>query len=367
MSTEQQQHPQHPHPPHHEHHHKERLETNALGERLVRGWGQFKQGQLISYRAMAVILLVVAAVGVGIYIWAEKAKTRSLAWLDLEGVNSDTGLKEFADAHPGTTVARVAELHRARHLLGPEGIDKLPTARDEAERKKAIENVVAARDQMEKLAGELKDDSVMRVECYLGLAKAEGALVGVPKDDSPTEHRGSIDKMVEWLNKVIEAAPGTPWADEATKTVESLKTPATREKFKQLQEQLYAKSNFDLAPGTAPKSPLDGLGGLPGLSPGGSGLPNIPGFPSGTGLPNPKPPEPPSVAPTTPGPTSPGPKPPEPSAPTPPAKSPPSTATTPTSPAPAPKPPEPPAKTPEPKKEAAPQPPAPKPPEPPKK
>ena len=84
MSTEQK------------HEHKERLETNALGERLVRGWDQFKQGKLISYRMMAVILLVATAIGLTIYIWIGKISERSRLWMELDNANSLTSLEEFA-------------------------------------------------------------------------------------------------------------------------------------------------------------------------------------------------------------------------------------------------------------------------------
>lgn len=352
MSTEQQQ------PPQHHHHKKETLETNALGERLVRGWDQFKKGQLVSYRAMAVILLLVAAVGVTIYILSEKAKTKSLAWIELESVNSDAGLQEFVASHPDTEAAKVARMHRARYLLGPEGIEKLATARDEAERKKAVENVEAGRDLMAKLADEFQADPTLRTECYLGLAKAEGALVGITREGSLTEFRGSIDKMVEWLDKVAEVAASTPWGAEAKKTAEAMKNPETREQFKRVQERLYAKDNFALPPGSAPKSPLDGF---PGLTP---GVPGLPGGPIGPGPTPTTSPIPPSV--TPPGPTPPAPKPPEPKPgePKPPEPKPPEpkAATTPTpSPAPTPPAPKPPEPTP------APKPADPKPPTPPKK
>jgi hypothetical protein len=300
---------------------------------------------------------------VGIYIWAEKKKGQSLEWLDLEGANSDTSLADFANAHPDTRAGKVAEMHRARYLLGPEGVDKLPIARDEAERKKAIKNVETARDLMAKLADQFPNDTALKTECYLGLAKAEGALVGIPKEGSPTEQLGSIDKMTEWLDKVGMVAAGTPWADEAKKTADAMKNPATREKFKQLQEQVYAKP-FELLPGTGPRPPIGSE--FPGITP--PGIPGISGGPSTPSLPGPKPPEPPAPKPpstsTTPTPALPAPKPPEPPVPKVPSSTTPGPA-----PIPAPKPDGTAPKAPEPKAPAPkpPAPPAPKAPEPPKK
>lgn len=335
MSTEQQQ-QQQPHQ-----HKKEHLETNALGERLVRGWDQFKQGKLIGYRWMAVILLVGTAIGLTIYIRAGKMRERSQEWLDLEGANSLSALEKFAADHPNTTPGKIADLARARVLLGPDGIGKL-VAKDEAEQKKAVADVEKGRELLTKLADEFKDDPAVKAECYYGLAKAEIALIGITKEGSK-ELLGSPAKAAEWLDKLAEVADGTPWGDDAKKTSASLRS-ATAQEIQRVQQQVY---KIDLPSGGGPLPPSG--------SPLGGGFPGIPGLPGGLTPPVAPPSTPPTAAPKAPAPgttpmtpTTPAPKAPGLKEPTPPAKS--SNATTPTTPtppapkAPEPKPPAPPNK-----------------------
>ncbi|MDB5313453.1 MAG: hypothetical protein JWO38_7655 [Gemmataceae bacterium] len=273
--------------------HKNELETNALADRLGRGWEQFKQGKLISYRVMALILLLGTAIGVYFYIRAEQVTAASKAWIELEGANSVSSLEAFPKDHPNTSAAKVAQLQLARYLLGPDGIEKL-TSREEGERKKAVENVEKSRDIMASLLDEFKDDPGLKADCYCGLAKAETALVGVPKEGSTTEFRGSVDKVTEWLDKLAEAAPGTPWGDDAKKESESLKTnPRAKGELTTVQRNMYKQ-----------EPPIPGLGGQPpigGPFPSAPGIPGVPGGPFGGPLaPGPTPPTPPSLVPPPP-------------------------------------------------------------------
>ena len=341
-------------------------ETTALATKLTTGWEQFKQGKLVSYKAMAVILLVVAGVGLWLYIRSEQASAASKPWNELEAASSLAALEEFAKANPNTIAGRVAELHAARQQLGPDGIDKLVT-REEGERKRAVESIGKAREAMTQLADAFKGDPVLRAECYLGLAKAEAALIGLNGEGksvggvaAPGESLGSPAKVVEWLDKLAEVADGTPWGDDAKKLSASLKNPTgpITEELKRVQTNLY---NTALLPSLPPRDPFS-----PGGAPPGGGFPNISGLPGGgPSLAPPAAPTPggagavvlppavtpaptPPAAPPTPPPAPP--KAPPPKAATPPAPpAPPVTAPTPppTPPAPVPPPPKPPA---EPKK-----------------
>ncbi|HEY3789513.1 MAG TPA: hypothetical protein VGL71_11700, partial [Urbifossiella sp.] len=242
-------------------HHKDHLETTALGETLLTGWEKFKQGKLISYKWMGIILIAVTAIIVGIYIWNEKEKGRSLLWVELENANSLKSLEDFAGAHPNTVPGRIAELDRARYLLGPDGIDKIPQARDEGERKRAIENIDAARDLMTKLIGEFQDDPIMRIECLMGMAKSEAVFIGISKDGSPTEFKGSVEKLIEWLDKIVGEADGTPWGDDAKKLSDSLKSsdPKVKDELVNVQRSLYNSALMPGMPGLGPLAP----GGAP--------------------------------------------------------------------------------------------------------
>jgi hypothetical protein len=328
------------------HHHKEKLETNALGETLITGWQKFKAGQLISYKWMAVILIAVVAIFLGIYILSEKASERSKLWIELENANTRSGLVEFAEKNPNTVAGHVAELDLARFLLGPEGIDKLPTSRDEAERKTAIENIEKSRELFTKLLDAFKDQPIMQVQCLVGLAKSEAAFIGLTKPGT-LESMGSMEKLIEWLDKLAVAADGTPWGDEAKKMSDSIKgLGKTKEEFERVQRSLYTLSVLP-GLGDGPKPPTNPFDPIPGL-PGGDPKPPTPKAPEPPkkDAVTPKPPEPPKKDAVTPKPPEPPkkdavtPKPPEPpkkdEGPKPPAKSP--------DPVPPPKPPEPPKK-----------------------
>lgn len=291
-----------------QHDKSERLETNALADWLGRTWTRFKQGKLVSYPVMALVLLAVAGVALFAYIWSERAAVASQAWVALEGATTDKALEEVAARYPDSTAARVADLIRARNLLGPEGIDRLAT-RDAGEREAALKNIDSGRDLMARLADQFGDrQPVMRAECYLGLVRAEAALIGVNKDLSATEFRGSVDKLLGHLDQLAGAAEGTPWGDEAAKLAKTLKSDEkARANYLEVQKNL---SNTAFMPGGLGAPPVAPGGGPPGL---GSlfGDSPIPGLPTPAAPPSTPPANAPAVTPTPPSttPTPPGPAP----------------------------------------------------------
>src|ERR1700761_3978209 len=121
MSTEQQPPPPAPAS-------KSELEPNALAASLNTGWEQFKQGKLVSYPMMALILVVVAGIGVTWWIVHERRKAESLKWFELDTQTTPAGLEEFAKKYPNTIQAKLADLEVARMQLA-EGIERL-TATD---------------------------------------------------------------------------------------------------------------------------------------------------------------------------------------------------------------------------------------------
>lgn len=278
MNTEQK--PQPPVPGVPSAHHREHPQTTALGQTLVSNWEKFKHGQLIGYKWMAAILIVGAIIGVSIYIFAEKAKVQTQLWTELEFANSMGSLEKFSEAHSDTLIGRIAEMDRARVLLGPEGLEKIPAAKDDNARKQAIANVETARTLMTKLIDQFKDEPVLKLECLVGMARSELAFMGIRRADVPSEVMGSSEKLVEWLDKVSEAGEGTPWGDEAKKLSASLKNdPKVKTQIISIQQYVYdikrlpdqGGPNF---PG-GPLSPNNPFGGF---------HPNLPGMPGNSGL-----------------------------------------------------------------------------------
>jgi hypothetical protein len=252
-------------------------EPNALAAGMSDAWGKFKRGQLLSYPLMALILLVVAAVGGGIWFYYERNKANSARWTAFDSKASVAELEEYAKANPNTIQARLANLEIARIHLGPEGIDRMFVKSTdfqqmqpaEAEKKAretrdaAVANVEKAREEFAKLVDDFKDDPVIKVECLYACAKAEAVLVGIPKEGQLTERRGNPAKAIEWLDKAAEAAPDTEWGKSAKKLSEALKNQNTEQQVATLQASL-----FDVSPSLPGMPKMPGLPGMPGLPPG---------------------------------------------------------------------------------------------------
>jgi hypothetical protein len=252
-----------------------KTEPNALASGLTKGWEKFKQGKLISYPFMALILFIVTAIGVGWWIINERRKANALLWIQLDGLAAVNDLEEFSKlpGNANTMQAKIANLEIARLHLGPEGIEKmavrdLPTSLDESGgagnvRAKAIANVEKAREEFAKLVDDFKDDPVIRVECMYACAKAEAVLVGIPKPGQIEQRRGDPAKAIEWLDRVAEAAPDTEWGKSSKKLADVLRNQNTKEQVETLQATL-----FELEPtlrGPSPKMPKDAIHGFPSL------------------------------------------------------------------------------------------------------
>jgi hypothetical protein len=274
MSTEQQPPATPPaqpaQPTHHAHgpqHNEPAPEPNALARGLQSSWDKFKQGKLLSYPMMALLLLLVTGVGVGWWIVHERNKTRSGLWVELDLLSSVSSLEEFAKKNPDTTQGKLANLEIARAQLGVDGIDRL-TATDPIARKNAVANVEKAREAFAKLVEVFKDDPVLKVECLVACAKAEAVLVGMPKEGQLIESRGDPKKAIEWLDRVAEAAPDTDWGKDAKKLADTLRNQNTEQQVRTLQASVY-----DISPAVPgfpggfpfdPKMPKDAAHGFPG-------------------------------------------------------------------------------------------------------
>ncbi len=238
-----------------------KAEPNALATTLTGGWEQFKQGQLISYKLMALILLVVAGIGTWVYISRSNQKTDSARWTEWDSLASVSSAEEFAKKNPNTSQARLAMLDVARTQLGPDGIDRF-AAPDPKVRKTAVENVEKARESFTKLVDEFKDDPLLRMMCLLGCAKAESALVGMLKDDTLDQYLGDPKKAIEWLDKVAETAPDTDWGKDSKKLADTLRNQNTQQQVRDLQRSVYLIPTPSF-PGFDPKMPKDAAHGFP--------------------------------------------------------------------------------------------------------
>jgi len=239
-------------------------------ERLSDLWQRFTQGKIISYRWMAAIVILLTVAVVTWYILSERRAANSARWLELAQASSLESLKRLTEdnRYATTTPGKVARLQWARSLLGDQGLELLQLSQPEA-RQRGIENIEKARELFLQLQKDFAQEPIVQAECWLALAKAEAALVGVPtKPDQLTEFKGDVHKVKEYLQQFITSAEGTSWATHAQKLLEALDKEESE--FITIQRSLVTLT--PTFPGTPVPPPL----------PGGSGeLPTLPVLPGG--------------------------------------------------------------------------------------
>jgi hypothetical protein len=164
----------------------------------------------------------------------------------------------------------VARLQKARQLLGPQGVMQMSNNLDPAVRAKALKSIEEAREIFAKLADEFKDDLTLTAQALDGAAHAELALVGIPKENSAEEPRGTVDKAIELFRRYAKVAgdtagePAKKMADELEKIMkdgakEGKVTPLQLGRY--LNEKLNPKPKPDikippsLTPSPSPPTP----------------------------------------------------------------------------------------------------------------
>ncbi len=246
-------------------------DQNVLATRLSGFWTNFKQGKIISYRLMAIILVLIATIGVTTYILSERRTAASQRWMEEDEARSKEAQEDISKKYPGTIQDKLARLQVARALLGDSGIELLGSGTS-AVRDEGVKNIETAREMIQKLLEDFKNDPVFKAECLLGLAKAEAALVGVPSTPGQLiEFKGKVPKVVEYLDQLsAAAAPETPWATKSKELADALRDEksTTRAEFVAIQQAM-----FKLSP-TGPELPKFDEPKAPGL-PGGGPVPPI--------------------------------------------------------------------------------------------
>jgi hypothetical protein len=299
------------------------LEKNALAARMSHTWDRFKRGQLVSYKIMALVLLVAAGGFVWWYIASERIKDKAKAWIELENADTIAKLEKYRDEHKNSFLGRRAQLDIARTLIGPEGIDLLPPREvdlnalsrpgakldidsigamikaNETRQKTAIENIQKARGMFAELADQFNDQPILKAECFYSWAKAEEVLMGVQKEAGrPDETLGNPVKLKELLEKVTETAPDTTWGKNARAKLDRLKSGTALEEMRRVQTMLLKREaggpGGRIGAGSGIVAPTGGPTDTP--------TPPVPGVPGGEGPKAPTGPAPAAPM-TTPAPT----------------------------------------------------------------
>ncbi|HET6572074.1 MAG TPA: hypothetical protein VFG68_00605, partial [Fimbriiglobus sp.] len=237
---------------------RKHIEENTLAHGVSTLVERAKSGRLVGLRWLGLALAVILVLGVWWYAVRQSSRADSLVWSGLSNLvqrGGEASLTEFATTHKDTTAARLARLEAARILLGPDGIGLMQTG-DKAQRNKAVENLVKARDESAKLAEEFQADPTMRATALMMAGEAEVALVGVPKSDG-LGSLGSVSAAAEFYRKAAQAVgEGTPVGEQATKRADDLE--ANKADIESVGIQLYDRPLGVPAPGgpKAPEGPL---------------------------------------------------------------------------------------------------------------
>ncbi len=278
--------------------HEEKLAKNDLAEGLKSLAGKAKGGSFVNLRFVGLGLLLVAIIGVWLYLRGSNRKSDAAVWRTFDSLGTSDSFEKFAEGHANTAAGRAARLQQARLLMAQAMPQLTFLAFDADSRKKTIDNIETAREQFTKLADDYKDDLTMRAVCLEAAAKAELALVGIPKDatkeSAPDNSRGSVKKAAEFYREYAKTVgEKTPPGEMAAKKAADLEANESvvftlgkdlNEKFKYRPPVEEPKAPGSLTPPN-PSKPNEPV--APPIP-----TPTMPGIPGGTVTPPPPPPMP---------------------------------------------------------------------------
>lgn len=268
--------------------HRHELERNELAAGVQTLVEKAKSGKLISPRVLGIVVVAVLVLGLWWYLASSGQSAASQQWKELDRVTTRTELEEYAKTHANTPAGQIARLQLARIKMGPDGLGKL-NQRSGDIRDKAIVSVEEAKGEFVALADAFKNDVTLRAQCLDMAAKAELALVGIPKSPGSTEYRGSVDVAIAHL-KTLSQTVGEASAAGKAALAQAADLDKNREKVIDLGRELQTQlTPAPLAPDI--KLPTTGLGNPVAPTP---STPTLPGNVTPATVP------PPATTPTTP-------------------------------------------------------------------
>jgi hypothetical protein len=197
--------------------HRHELQTNALADRM----GKLIQGVTKgppSNRTIGTGIVILAVVVAGLWYFSSGSTGWAVYWRELDGQTDPEMLKGIADKAAGTMPGRTARFQRARVLL-QQGLHGMYAA----DRSQAVRDLEDARRIYLELEPECQaHEAILKQEALMGAAKAEETLVGVPKEGSPGETLGSLDRARELYRKLAETYPQTFLGEQAASHLKQL-------------------------------------------------------------------------------------------------------------------------------------------------
>jgi hypothetical protein len=244
--------------------HRKELQTNLLADRM----GRLVQGVRSGPRSTSVGVWVIAVLALatlaGWYFADSTRGTQGSAWVRLGGITGsvedqnlgtaadltdERALNEVIQNYPGTLPARAARYQRARMLLN-RGLKSLYGTN----RSLAIEDLETARQLYKGLAAECAGNDILVPEALMGVAKAEEALVGVPrKTDEPESSRGDLDQALQWYDRLARAYSNSFLGEQAAKHATELR--ANRDQVVRFYADLNKSAGKSPPSGNPPFTP----------------------------------------------------------------------------------------------------------------
>jgi hypothetical protein len=220
---------------------RHQLQTNALADhvgRLVQG---IKSGPKSTQTAGWIFAVLAVGTAIGWYVLGSVAGNQSEVWTQLGRAQTPQSFQQIADQHPGTLPARTAQFARARLLL-QRGLVTLYGSN----RTRAIDDLQEVRRLYVSLLPASSDEPLLKQEALLGMARAEEALVGVPKEGETDQLRGSLDQAIRWYRQLADSYPESYAGKLAAQHLEDLQNEEVVQKF-------YVDLNhFEASPKTPP-------------------------------------------------------------------------------------------------------------------
>lgn len=290
--------------------------VKAFFERLKKtGW--------FSYKFLGILVFVVVAGLIWRYVASVRSNAAAREWMELDKASNPALLKDIYDKDPNSYAGRTALLYLSRYDLDvgirglkTTGLQEFPneaipisaairTMAESSSQHKldangdgklskqefedlppnlrlqispvlsqmlAIDRIEKARQNFKDLSEFFAKDPVQHPECLWGLAKAEEALIGIPKADNPLEHRGLASTAVQYFERVAAAAEGTPLGTKAAEQAAFFRKTENANAILELQSRLYLPTTVNFMPDDdvhkrfRPTSPPVKVEGLPGAS-----------------------------------------------------------------------------------------------------
>jgi hypothetical protein len=186
------------------------LEKNDLVEGMKKLRKGVSTGEFIGVRTVTLLAILVGFLAVWLYLRGSNRRSDAETWNALNSLSGSEAFEKYADTPGSPSLTRIARLQQARFLIAQDGIPNLTSFNPES-RKKGIESIEKGRELFAKLATEFTDDVTLKGQCLEGLAKAELALIGIPKADKTDEYRGDALKAAkhytEYAGLVGEKTP----------------------------------------------------------------------------------------------------------------------------------------------------------------